>query len=395
MGSGTHIIGLTGSFGSGCSYIADTIFVPLGYQRRSLSGILREMFHRETGKDPNTVPRHELQVFGDTIRENNGTDFLAQELSKQIDHKNGKYVIESFRNPDEIDYFRKNFTDFWLLGIYASRDTRWSRCKGKDKYDGNEKAFNDDDANDKGHDNPRHGQRVEDCFFEADIVFANNEDFEVVGNSAFEAFKFRLGKYIDLVQNPLRKQSPIRPEESVMAMAYAISQRSSCLKRKVGAIIADEFGNLISSGFNEVPIGGTSCQEQYKACYRESTVNKYVEEIKGKYGIENPDEFKKVFKQYFRTLDICLALHAEENAIVNLARNGTNVPLDKCTLYSTTYPCRLCADKIVQVGIRKVIYLEPYPDPQAAIILRHGGVSAEPFEGVTFKAYFKLYGERK
>jgi deoxycytidylate deaminase len=88
-------------------------------------------------------------------------------------------------------------------------------------------------------------------------------------------------------------------------------------------------------------------------------------------------------------------LHAEENAIVNLARNGRSVPLERCTLYTTTYPCRLCANKIVNVGIKRLVYLEPYPDQEAKKILEHGAVRDEFFEGITFKAYSRVYGEKR
>ena len=103
----------------------------------------------------------------------------------------------------------------------------------------------------------------------------------------------------------------------------------------------------------------------------------------------------ELFRRKFRLLDTCRALHAEENTIVNLARNGRSVPLGQCTLYTTTYPCRLCANKIVNLGIKRVVYLEPYPDPEAKVILRAGGVTDEFFEGITFKAYSRVYGERK
>ena len=101
------------------------------------------------------------------------------------------------------------------------------------------------------------------------------------------------------------------------------------------------------------------------------------------------------FHRKFKNLDICRSLHAEENAIINLARNGGAVPLDRCTLYTTTYPCRLCANKIVNLGIKRVIYLEPYPDPEAKVILETGGPKDEFFEGITFKAYSRVYGEKK
>jgi len=113
-------------------------------------------------------------------------------------------------------------------------------------------------------------------------------------------------------------------------------------------------------------------------------------EVKGR-----EDDLRDVFRGKFKILDYCRALHAEENAILNLIRNGRGGSLAECTLYSTTYPCRLCANKIANVGIKRVVYIEPYPDEEAEIILRDAGVKPDFFEGVTFKAYFRIYGEEK
>ena len=52
-----------------------------------------------------------------------------------------------------------------------------------------------------------------------------------------------------------------------------------------------------------------------------------------------------------------------------------------------------CANKIVDLGIKHVIYLEPYSDDAAKIILGSAAVKDEFFEGVTFRAYFRLYGD--
>jgi len=104
---------------------------------------------------------------------------------------------------------------------------------------------------------------------------------------------------------------------------------------------------------------------------------------------------KGLFRKEFKILDYCRALHAEENAIVNLARNGRSVPLEECTLYTTTYPCRMCSNKIVNVGIRQIVYVEPYPDEAAKSILKNADVKTQFFRGVTFKAYSRLYGEEK
>ncbi len=100
-------------------------------------------------------------------------------------------------------------------------------------------------------------------------------------------------------------------------------------------------------------------------------------------------------KRNLKMLDRCRALHAEENAIVSLAKNGGSSRLEECTLYTTTYPCRLCANKIVNLGLKRVVYLEPYPDQEAKAILRDANVEDEFFEGITFKAYSRIYGEKK
>ena len=62
-----------------------------------------------------------------------------------------------------------------------------------------------------------------------------------------------------------------------------------------------------------------------------------------------------------------------------------------CVLYSTTFPCNLCANKIVTVGIRKVVYAEPYTMEEAKKVFKKDGVELERFQGVKSRAYFRLY----
>jgi deoxycytidylate deaminase/dephospho-CoA kinase len=397
-----HIIGLAGSFGSGCSYIAKHVLRDIhGYRFLSLSeNVLKPLFKKETGKDPDKSPRRELQVFGDKLRKEKGHSFFADETIKIINsetkkNNNFKWVVDSIRNPGEIHVFRRSPYNFFLFGVYADKEVRWDRTKVKYKNNSNE--FEEDDLNDTGEDNLPNGQRVGDCFYESDIVFKNNEAFASVGNEDFNSFAGKIAQYIDLVSQPLQRQRPIRQEEALMAMAYAISQRSSCMRRKVGSIIVDPLGNVISSGFNEVPGTEKPCEKIYRDCYRERIRSEFFKKLK----IEIPeaeskeDQLKTLFRKQFKILDYCRALHAEENAIVNLARNGRSVPFDQCVLYCTTYPCRMCSNRIVQLGIKSVVYLEPYPDPEAKVILKNGGVESIFFEGVTFKAYFRLYVEEK
>ncbi len=398
----THIIGLTGSFGSGCSYIAEHIIKDKeGYHWRSLSrDVLRPLFRKKTGKDPDDCPKRELQEFGDKIREQEGHGYFAEKIAKIIVENpqkdgNGKWVIDSIRNPAEVRAFRKEFANnFFLFGVYAEKEDRWKRVESV--YDRNRRLFDSDDENDTGEDNPSHGQKVGNCFYEADVVITNDKIFDAVGNAAFQDFAGQVKRYIDLTEQPLRKQQPIRQDETIMAMAYATSQRSSCDRRKVGTIIVDSQGNVISSGFNEVPIDDTPCLQKFKMCHREKLTNEFFESLQSTVPevVSKAENIKLLFKKKFKILDYCRALHAEENAIVNLARNGRSVPLSECVLYTTTYPCRMCANKIANLGIKEMVYLEPYPDQSAKSILK-GKVKDRFFNGVTFRAYFRLYGEEK
>lgn len=86
----------------------------------------------------------------------------------------------------------------------------------------------------------------------------------------------------------------------------------------------------------------------------------------------------------------CVWIPNGENAILNVTRTGSSSELKEATLYTSTYPCNLCANKITQVGIKKVVYFEPHPMKEAKDILTDGNVKQEPFEGVTFNAYFRL-----
>ncbi len=395
-----HIVGLTGSFGSGCTYVLENILSKKGYTTLSLSTILKEMYGNQTGEDPAKATRRELQDFGDKVRNNEGPGFFAHKLVERIEgdaqkHEERKWVVDSIRNPAEVRVLRDCSRRFFLFGLYADKDVRWTRVE--QGYQGDRKAFDEDDRNDIGEESPEHGQRVADCFAGADVVLSNNKQIAAIGNADFLSLAGRIKKYADLVAKPLTRAQPVRKQEPLMAMAYAASQQSSCLKRKVGAIIVDALGNVISSGFNEVPMHEKPCAEEYLACYRDRAWQDFVNTLNKTLGrdVAGGKSLTAELRKELRMLDYCRALHAEENAILNLARNGPSLERRQCTLYTTTYPCRLCANKIVTVGINHIVYLEPYPDPEAKVILRNGGVRDEFFQGVTFKSYFRIYGEDK
>ena len=83
----------------------------------------------------------------------------------------------------------------------------------------------------------------------------------------------------------------------------------------------------------------------------------------------------------------CTALHAEERAIITAGGRD----IQGATLYTTTFPCTLCAEKIIHAGIRDVVYVEAYPDVHAAVLFKAANVMTRRFEGVrsrNFEQYF-------
>ena len=75
--------------------------------------------------------------------------------------------------------------------------------------------------------------------------------------------------------------------------------------------------------------------------------------------------------------ELCYAIHAEQNAIIQAAKLGSSI--DGATLYCTHQPCVICAKMIVNAGITRVVYEEGYPDEFAREMLEEGGVALERF----------------
>lgn len=245
------IIGLVGPFGSGCTRIAhDILKTEMGYTYISLSDILREEYYAKNGQTESApIPRNNLQDFGDALRAEKGSHYLSDAVIRKIGKTKGKnFVIDSIRNPEEVYRLKREYVDFFVLGIFANNDIRWNRVK--EVYDNNQGQFLKDEKRDKG-EKIAYGQRVTDAFLTSDAIILNEEQM-VNKNAAYTTLESKVKKYINLFAGTESHKTPSEIE-SIMAMAYANSLRSSCLKRKVGAVIVDSAGNVFSSGYNEVP----------------------------------------------------------------------------------------------------------------------------------------------
>ena len=378
------VIGLVGPFGSGCSFVSNIIHDRHKYTQLSLSTILRSLFTRAYPDAEDT--REALQDYGNDLRAENHPEYLAEIAWRKIERDSAKnYVIDSIRNPHEVDLFRRKCPDFYLIGVFADRNTRFERTKTK--YGGNRTLFDRDDERDSG-ERFDYGQRVTDTFCGADIVLLNDTPV-IKGNENYKNLLLKISDKIGIIERKLNFRP--KPIETNMAIAYASSMRSSCLKRKVGAVIVGGRGGVCSSGYNEVPLAQKTCLQEYAGCYRKKLKQDFLNSL-SMCDLNNTqkDCVYKRFAEQFKILDYCRALHAEESAILNLTRYGTSLALDGAELYTTTYPCNLCANKIVQVGIRRIVYFEPYPMEEAKKILAANKVEQIPFEGITYNAYFKL-----
>ena len=125
-------------------------------------------------------------------------------------------------------------------------------------------------------------------------------------------------------------------DEYFASITRQVATRSTCLRRKVGAIIVKE-KRILTTGYNGAPRGVRNCLETGK-CLREQL------------GIPSGERH-----------EICRGLHAEQNAILQASYYG--VQISNSVIYTTNHPCVMCAKMIINCGIKKVYYFEDYPDP--------------------------------
>ena len=138
-------------------------------------------------------------------------------------------------------------------------------------------------------------------------------------------------------------------------MARLVATWSSCFKdnRQVGAIIVKN-KRILTTGYNGAPSGIASCKDR-KECIR---VNQ---------GIASGTKH-----------EICYAVHAEQNAIIQAAKVGISVEL--ATMYCTHQPCAICAKMIINSGIKRVVFEDGYPDDFSMTLFSEAGVNVEKYD---------------
>ena len=137
-------------------------------------------------------------------------------------------------------------------------------------------------------------------------------------------------------------------DEYFMEMAELTAKRSTCLRRQVGAVIVQD-KHIIATGYNGGPRGLAHCGDLEGGCLRQQM------------GIPSGQRH-----------ELCRALHAEQNAIIQAATLGHSI--EGATIYITNQPCIICAKMIINAGIRRIVVKEGYPDEMSVDILAEAGL---------------------
>lgn len=141
-------------------------------------------------------------------------------------------------------------------------------------------------------------------------------------------------------------------DEYFMEMAMVAAKRSTCLRRKVGAVIVKN-KQILASGYNGTPMGLPHCEDV--GCLRE--------QLKVPSG---------------KNHELCRGVHAEQNAICQAAFHGVSVR--GATIYVTNQPCVVCTKMLINAGIERVVYANPYPDELAQEMMNESQMKIEVFQ---------------
>ena len=143
-----------------------------------------------------------------------------------------------------------------------------------------------------------------------------------------------------------------------MEMARLVSTWTSCHTegRAIGAVIVKD-KRVMTTGYNGAPAGLQTCKEKGE-CLR-----------------------RKLGVQSGTRAEVCFAIHAEQNAIIQAAKLG--ISIDGATLYCTHQPCSVCTRMIINASIRRVVYENGYPDDFSLDLFRQAGIPLEKFDPET------------
>ena len=136
-------------------------------------------------------------------------------------------------------------------------------------------------------------------------------------------------------------------DEYFLKISMLVAERSTCKRHKVGAVIVKD-KRILTTGYNGAAAGIKDCLEL--GCLRDQN------------NIPSGERH-----------EVCRAIHAEQNAIIQAGLHGVNV--DGATIYCTHSPCILCAKMLANARVKRFVTCGNYPDGAAKELMQEVGIA--------------------
>ena len=331
------------------------------------------------------------------------------------------YIINSLKHPDEVNALRRIYGNgFILIGVFVAHEQRKCNLIHKKNMSPSQAAKLIARDEEEG---LEEGQRTRATFHLSD-VFIDAKTDAIASASLKRALEIIFG-------NPHR--TPVF-DEFAMFMAFAAATRSADLSRQIGAVLAND-DEVLATGVNECPRAGggtywpvrlpngeirdTPDGRDYvrgvdsNDLEKRELVSRTIDRVKTAWknaGKSESDLDEELLRKAIGAgpiddiTEYGRVVHAEMNALLTCARHGIRTV--GAALFTTTFPCHNCAKHIIASGVKRVVYIEPYPKSKAmkfhedsAFIGSPGEeddnkVIFEPFVGIGPRRFFDLFSMR-
>ena len=315
------------------------------------------------------------------------------------------HIIDSIKNKEELALLKLVYRDMlYVVGVFAPLHIREANLGQLNLIPPQIYALIDRDSGEEF----EAGQTVSE-------TFPNCDFFLRTGDGTDSELSQRVERFLHLVLGT-KVITPTTSETAMYSAAMA-SANSACLSRQVGAAVTDKDGDILSIGWNDVPIAGgglygnntvdSRCWNiQGGKCFNDEEKDRLAEEMTEALSEVIPPDKKARTKEILRNssklkglIEFSRAIHAEMHAILNAGKTA-GMRLEEGKIFVTTYPCHSCARHIVAAGIKEVYYIEPYRKSLAVKL--HGDAISEQeidktkvrilaYDGVAPSRYLTLF----
>jgi dCMP deaminase len=322
------IIGLTSFLAAGKGVFSDYL-KEKGFQVYSCSDIIRD----ECKKRNIEITRDNLQKIGNELREKFGPNILAKRLVQKIKNNKNKYfVVESIRTPAEIEELSK-LDNFTLVFIDTDSKLRYQRAKNRlreKEHIFSYEEFMKSERKELESDDPNSQQLLK-C--------RELSKYNISNNKNIDDFKREIDKLLLKIQ--LENRHKPDWHNYFLKIAKDVSKRSNCLSANIGSLIVKD-KIVLSTGYVGAP-------RKTKDCYQRGYC------IRRKLNVPSGQRY-----------ELCSSVHAEQNAIINSARDGVSILDSTMYIYGersyqnivkpiNAFPCFICKKMIINAGIKQVV----------------------------------------